>query len=305
EHSEKRQQIAQLPGDLFGSGSGLGSGPSRRDAALPEGRPGAAGALGPRRPRVSRGHVGSSPSVGGGEATGINPIPAPGGVRLPEEGREEVSTWLRRGAPSDFGERGGKGTPVASLPSTGPEAPGRGSAAAPSGGGAGGGYGASGPRAFGGSVRPGRSRPHGKTGAAGDGATPASGYPAPAGDSGISIPGAGGGSSGWGSPSRGGGSAGGGLGGGERPGKRLARADLPLDGPGDGGRGAGQGRGAGAGTGPAVESGPKSFAGSGKRRSTGAPGAGTGSGRHKGKGGSAGDAGGVSLPSGGGANDDP
>src|SRR2546430_757699 len=74
---------------------------------------------------------------------------------------------------------------------------------------------------------------------------------------GTPIAGAGGGSSGWGSPSGGGGSSGGGLGDGERPGKRLARADLPLDGQGAGGRGAG--RGAGAGTGPAVESGPKSF----------------------------------------------
>lgn len=299
-HAESGKKLAQLPGDLFGSGSGLGPGASHKEIALPEGRPGAAAVRGPRRPRASRGKLGHTSSLGGGEATGVNPIPAVGGVRLPDEERPGI---VRAGAPSDLGELGGKGTPVASLLSTGTEGRGSGSGAAPGGSGAGGGYGADGPRAIGGLNRSGRPGPHAhsKTTSAGDGAGGG-----PGANGGIGIPGAGAGGD-TGLPSQGGGSSGDGVGRSPASGKRVARAELPLNGTGDGGRGTGHGSGGGSEAGPAVDSGPRSFENNGKRGGTSVPSGGSGKRHRQGKsdGGDAGDPGGVSLPSGGGANDDP
>jgi hypothetical protein len=302
ERTGSGKQMAQLPGDLFGSGSAAGVGASHREAALPEGRPGAAQVPGPRRPRLSHGTVGKVPSLGGGEDAGINPVAAPGGVRLRDEERPDA---LQHGAPSEFGDLGGKGTPVASLPSSGAGAPGAGSGAAPRGSGAGGGFGAESPRAFGGGDRPGRqsSQLHPHVPSSGDGV----GGLGAGTDSGIAIPGAGSaaGSGAAGSPSAGGDGAGDTPGRGAR-GKRLARADLPADG--DGAGGPGTGSGAGPGAGPGVATGPRSF-GSTKRRATPGPGEGIGSGSHKGKGrgsgSESGDSAGVSLPSGGGDDDDP
>jgi hypothetical protein len=85
----------------------------------------------------------------------------------------------------------------------------------------------------------------------------------------------------------------------------VARAELPLDGAGDAGRGAGHGTGAGSRTGPAVDSGPKSFGDAGKPRVTSRPGSGAGRRKRKSNDEGDGDPGGVSLPSGGGNNDDP
>jgi hypothetical protein len=297
----KGKRIAELPGNLFGDGSGQGASPSRREPSLPEGRPGAADRPGPARPRVSRGAAGHTDTVHGGDNSGISSLPAPGGVRLSDDRPGTVE----RGAPTGFGERTGKGTREASLPSTGPDVSGRGSGASFSSDGAGGGYGAEGPRAVGGGSRPGRpSRPSAvKTGSLGDG----SGGSDPGLGAGIGLGGLGPGAGGSDTQPRSAGGRGKGAGGdpGDGAGKRVARADLPLDGSGDGGRGTGRGTGAGSGEGHGTESGPKTFGTDGKRKVTTGKGTGSGDDRGSGTGKGNGDEGGVALPGGGGGDDGP
>jgi hypothetical protein len=293
------KRMAELPGNLFGDGSGLGPAPSRRSPVLPAGRPGAAVTPGPRRPTLSHSSTGHAPAAGVGDLAGINPIPTPGRVRLSDEDRPNA---MRRGASSGSGDLGNKVTREASLPSSGPELSGRGSGGAPSGTGGGGGYGAAGPRAFGGGRRHGRpgSSSSRKAPAFGDGAA---GDPVIGG--GISIGGATASPGALGASSHS--KAGHGAGGGEEPGKRVARADLPGAGVDIGSLGSGHVPSGGGGN-ARVPSGPRSFGTGGKRRLS-APSSvndddGKGTGRGGGKGSGDGDGKGVALPSGGGGDND-
>jgi hypothetical protein len=298
------KRMAQLPGDLFGSGSAMGPSPSHRDASVPEGRPGAASVPGPRHPRMSRAHADAASTVGG-DSAGISPMSAPSGVHLPEEDRPGQH---RGGEPSGIGKLGGKGMPMASLPSTDSEARGSGSGATSAGSGAGGGYGSEAPRAFGGGDRPGRSATHSRKTPSFDG--DGSGGKSSSTETGIGIPtgglGGGGAAPESGSGGHGAGSEAGGRG---KPGKQIARADLPGDVPGGGEAGdssSGPHRSGGGDT----NSGPRSFSTGGKRRikTGGADGDGDGEGDGKGKGrdgGSGdGDGKGVGLPGGDGGGDD-
>jgi hypothetical protein len=300
------KRVAELPGNLFGEGSGLGPTPSRREPSLPEGRPGAASAPGARRPRVSHVPVESASHNAPGDAAGISPVPAPGGVRLSEDERPGT---VSRGAPSGLGEITGKGTREASLPSNGADVTGSGSGAAASGSGAAGGYGANGPRAVGGGARPGRPARHPteKPTSTGD----ATGGSSPPPDAGVGLGGLGPGAGGTEStpaPSGGHGTGAGTEQRGDGRGKRAARADLPSDGDGSSKRGAGDGGKAGENSGPGVDRGPRSF-GTGGRRKVGTRDGGgeadAGKGRGKGHGDGDSDKGGVALPGAGGEDEGP
>jgi hypothetical protein len=247
---------------------------------------------------VSRGSVGeTSAAVRRGDGGGLSSLPAPDGVRLPAE---EKPGAFRQGSSSGLGDLGGKGTRVASLPSTGPDVSGRGSGASSSGDGAGGGFGDEGPRAFGGGERPGRpSRPSSAPASRpGDGAgRRSSGL-----DSGIGLGGLGPGAGGTDTRARPAGGRGSGVGLDDRDGagKRIARAELPSNGSGEGRRGPGSGSGAGSSAGPGIESGPRDFDDDDRRRTTGGRGAGS-LGLGRGRGASEGntDGRGVALPGGG------
>lgn len=314
------KRVAELPGSLSGDGSGQGSGPSNRTASLPEGRPGAAEVPGPRRPalptveRPRPKRVKTPVAWLPPDSAGIDPIPSASGVRLPAEERPD---GLRHGAPSDERKRD-RSTRVAALPPAeppaAPEISGRGSAAAPTSTGGGGGYGTDAPRSFGGReqpVRPARQRARTVQPTGDGGAPPRSGGGERDPDlgSGIDISGAGSSSSITGTSHRSGAHSTGSDGG--APGKRIARADLPglSPTPSPAGRGEGGGRGRRSGAESPARTGPRSFDTGGKRRVTpengdDGPGAGTGRGRSKGGGDGDGDAKGVALPRGGGGDDD-